>query len=372
MDATIVEVSTQILDIPTIRPHKMSVATMHNQCLVLVRIKTSDGIEGIGEATTIGGLNYGGESPESMKTNIDRYFAPLLIGQPASGLAAMRQRIDKAIKDNRFAKCAIETALYDAYAKRLGVPLNALFGGAVHDRISVAWTLASGDTQKDIDEAQQMLDTRRHRIFKLKVGMRAPKEDLKHIRAIRGALSESASIRIDVNQGWSETEATQHLRALADAGVELVEQPIHEKNLAGMQRLTALGIVPIMADESLKGAHDGFALASAHCANVFAIKIEQAGGLQNARDLIGIAQAADIALYGGTMLEGSIATIAAAHLFSTLNRLEWGTEMFGPLLLKDEILATPLDYSDYTLQIPDGPGLGIVLDEDKIAFYTRK
>jgi len=372
MDATIVEVSTQILDIPTIRPHKMSVATMHNQCLVLVRIKTSDGIEGIGEATTIGGLNYGGESPESMKTNIDRYFAPLLIGQPASGLAAMRQRIDKAIKDNRFAKCAIETALYDAYAKRLGVPLNALFGGAVHDRISVAWTLASGDTQKDIDEAQQMLDTRRHRLFKLKVGMRAPKEDLKHIRAIRQALSEAASIRIDVNQGWSETEATQHLRALADAGVELVEQPIHEKNLAGLQRLTALGIVPIMADESLKGPQDGFALASAHCANVFAIKIEQAGGLQNARDLIGIAQAADIALYGGTMLEGSIATIAAAHLFSTLNRLEWGTEMFGPLLLKDEILATPLDYSDYTLQIPQGPGLGITLDEDKISFYTRK
>src|SRR5690606_19024953 len=372
MDETIVEVSTQILYIPTIRPHKMSAATMHKQCLVLVRIKTSDGIEGIGEATTIGGLNYGGESPESMKTNIARYFAPLLIGQPASGLAAMRQRIDKAIKDNRFAKCAIETALYDAYAKRLGVPLNALFGGAVHDRISVAWTLASGDTQKDIDEAQQMLDTRRHRIFKLKVGMRAPKEDLKHIRAIRGALSESASIRIDVNQGWSETEATQHLRALADAGVELVEQPIHEKNLAGLQRLTALGIVPIMADESLKGPQDGFALASAHCANVFAIKIEQAGGLQNARDLIGIAQAADIALYGGTMLEGSIATIAAAHLFSTLNRLEWGTEMFGPLLLKDEILATPLDFSDYTLKIPDGPGLGITLDEDKIAYYTRK
>lgn len=372
MDVTIVEVSTQILDIPTIRPHRMSVATMNNQCLVLVRIKMSDGIEGIGEATTIGGLNYGGESPESMKTNIDRYFAPLLIGQPANRLAALRQRINKAIKDNRFAKCAIETALYDAYAKRLGVPLSALFGGAIHNEISVAWTLASGDTQTDIAEAQQMLDCKRHRIFKLKVGMRAPKDDLKHIRDIRQALGDQVSLRIDVNQGWSETETVQMLRALADSGVELVEQPIHEKNLAGLQRLTSLGIVPIMADESLKGPEDGFALASAHCANVFAIKIEQAGGLQNARDLIAIAQSADIALYGGTMLEGSIATIAAAHLFSTIPRLEWGTEMFGPLLLKDEILATPLDYSDFTLKIPTGPGLGISLDEDKVGFYTRK
>ncbi len=372
MNATIVNVSTQILDIPTIRPHKMSVATMHNQCLVLVRIKTSDGIEGIGEATTIGGLNYGGESPESIKTNIDRYFAPLLIGQSATRLAAIRQRMNKTIKDNRFAKSAVETALYDAHAKRLGVPLHHLFGGAIHDEISVAWTLASGDTQKDIAEAQQMLESRRHCIFKLKVGMRAPKDDLKHIRAIKKAVGDDVSVRIDVNQGWSETEALSNLRPLADAGVELIEQPIHEKNLAGLQRLTALGIVPIMADESLKGMEDGFALASAHCANVFAIKIEQAGGLQNARDLIGIAQAADIALYGGTMLEGSIATIAAAHLFSTINRLEWGTEMFGPLLLKDEILATPLDYSDFTLKIPTGPGLGIELDEDKVAFYTRK
>ena len=371
MNATIVNVSTQILDIPTIRPHKMSVATMHNQCLVLVRIKTSDGIEGIGEATTIGGLNYGGESPESIKTNIDRYFAPLIIGQPATRLASLRQRINKTIKNNRFAKCAIETALYDAHAKRLGVPLHALFGGAIHDEISVAWTLASGDTQKDIAEAQQMLESRRHCIFKLKVGMRAPKDDLQHIRAIKKAVGDDVSIRIDVNQGWSETETLRQLKPLADAGVDLIEQPIHEKNLAGLQRLTALGTVPIMADESLKGAEDGFALASAHCANVFAIKIEQAGGLQNARDLIGIAQAADIALYGGTMLEGSIATIAAAHLFSTINKLEWGTEMFGPLLLKDEILTTPLDYSDFTLKIPTGPGLGVELDEEKVSFYTR-
>ncbi|MFA5703600.1 MAG: muconate/chloromuconate family cycloisomerase [Advenella sp.] len=372
MDATIVEVNTRILDIPTIRPHKMSVATMHCQSIVLVRIKTSDGIEGIGEATTIGGLNYGGESPESIKTNIDSYFAPLIIGQSATKLAALRKLINKTIKDNRFAKCAIETALYDAYAKRLGVPLNALFGGVVANEIGVAWTLASGDTQKDIAEAEQMLATRRHNIFKLKIGMRSPKDDIKHIAAIRKAVGDDVSIRVDINQGWSETQTVQNLRALADVGVELVEQPIHEKNLAGLQRLTALGIVPIMADESLKGPEDGFTLSSQHCANVFAIKIEQAGGLQQARDLIGIAQAADIALYGGTMLEGSIATIAAAHLFSTLNNLEWGTELFGPLLLKDEILATPLDYSNFTLKIPTGPGLGISLDDDKVNFYTRK
>ena len=372
MQPIISDIKTLIVDIPTIRPHRMSVATMGAQSMVIVRITASDGVEGIGEATTIGGLNYGGESPESIKTNIDAYFRPLLIGKPANGIAALRKLLNKTIKDNRFAKSAIETALYDARAKRLGVSIADLFGGRIHDEIPVAWTLASGDTQKDIVEAEHMLEIRRHNIFKLKIGMRDPKDDLKHIAAIKRAVGDDVSVRVDINQGWSETQAVRYLQGLADVGVELVEQPIHEKNLAGLQRLTALGIVPIMADESLKGPQDALQLARQHSANVYAIKIEQAGGLQNARDVIAIAEAADIALYGGTMLEGTISTVAAAHLFSTINTLEWGTEMFGPLLLKDEILATPLDYSDFTLKLPAGPGLGVDLDEDKIAFYARK
>jgi len=350
----------------------MSVATMGAQSMVIVRIQASDDVEGIGEATTIGGLNYGGESPESIKTNIDAYFRPLLIGKPANGIAALRQQINRAIKDNHFAKSAIETALYDARAKRLGVSLSELFGGRVRDAIPVAWTLASGDTQFDIAEARQMLDQRRHNVFKLKIGMQSVKDDLKHIESIKKALGDDVSLRVDVNQGWTETQAVSSLQVLSDVGVELLEQPIHYKNLAGMARLTALGRVPIMADEALRGPHDGFVLAAGRCANVFAIKIEQAGGLQGARDLISIAEAADVSLYGGTMLEGSISTIAAAHLFSTINSLEWGSEMFGPLLLKDEILTTPLDYSEFSLKLPKGPGLGIELDEDKLAFYTRQ
>ncbi len=372
MEPIIKDINCLIVDIPTIRPHKMSVATMGAQSMVIIRLLTSDGIEGIGEATTIGGLNYGGESPESIKTNIDSYFKPLLVGKPANQITALRKLVNKTIKDNRFAKSAIETALYDARAKSLGISLSDLFGGRIHDSISVAWTLASGDTKFDIAEAEELLDAKRHNIFKLKIGLRDPKDDIRHISSIKKALGDDVSIRVDINQGWSETQAVRYLQALADAGVELVEQPIHEKNLAGMQRLTALGIVPIMADEALKGPQDAFQLALQHCANVFAIKIEQAGGLQNARDVIAIAEAADIALYGGTMLEGSISTIAAAHLFSTIGKFEWGTEMFGPLLLKDEILKNPLDYSDFSLKLPAGPGLGVELDEEKLVFYARK
>lgn len=371
MRDTIIAISTQILDVPTIRPHKLSVAIMEHQSMVLVRLRTSEGIEGVGEATTIGGLNYGGESPESIKINIDTYIAPLLLGQNIESPAALMARINKAVKSNHFAKSAIETALYDALGKKLNVSVGTLLGGIVHNELSVAWTLASGDTQRDITEAQHMLDTKRHNIFKLKVGLHSIKDDLRHIVAIKNALGEHISVRIDVNQGWSESETIQMLRPLAEAGIDLVEQPLQEKNHAGLARLSGLGILPIMADESLKGREDGYTLAASRCAHVFAIKIEQAGGMRAAQDLIGIAQAAGIGLYGGTMLEGPISTIASAHLFSTVDRIEWGTELFGPLLMKDSILAEPLDFSNFTLKLPTGPGLGLRLDEDKVRHYAR-
>src|SRR3546814_6611351 len=89
------------------------------------------------------------------------------------------------------------------------------------------------------------------------------------------------------------------------------------------------------------------ALARADAADVFAIKIEQSGGLQAAQQVAAIGDAAQIELYGGTMLEGPIGTIASAHVFSTFRSLQWGTELFGPLLLTEQILQQPLEYKDF-------------------------
>lgn len=71
------------------------------------------------------------------------------------------------------------------------------------------------------------------------------------------------------------------------------------------------------------------------------------------------------------MLEGPVGTAAAAHLFATFPHLAFGTEQFGPLLLTEELLAEPLDYSDFSLAVPDGPGLSIALDETALARLRR-
>lgn len=369
--ATIESVETLILDVPTIRPHVLSVATMQSQSMVIVRLRCSDGIEGLGEGSTIGGLSYGAESPEGIKLAIDRYFMPLLVGADATRPAAILDTMRRSIAANHFAKNAIETAILDAQGKRLGVPVSELLGGRLRERLPVLWTLASGDTERDIAEAEDMLARGRHCAFKLKIGKRPVKADIAHVAAIKTALGDRASIRVDVNQAWSEATAKRALPLLADAGVDLVEQPIAAAQTAGMARLTRMGCVAIMADEALYGPTSGQALACHRAADVFAVKIAQAGGLMAGKALACIAEAADIALYGGTMLEGGIGTVASAQLFATFPHLEFGTELFGPLLLTDEILAEPLDYSDGTLAVPDGPGLGIALDPAAIQAFRR-
>lgn len=361
-----------IVDLPTIRPHKLAMHTMQKQTLVIVRIRCSDGIEGIGEATTIGGLAYGNESPESIKANLDAHFAPLLVGQDASNINALMIRLDKAIKGNTFARSGVESALLDAQGKRLGLPVSELLGGRVRDSLEVAWTLASGDTARDIAEAEQMLEARRHRIFKLKIGANPLEQDLRHVVAIKKALGDRASVRVDVNQYWDESQAIRGCQVLGENGIDLIEQPISRINRAGQIRLNLRSPVPIMADESIESVEDAFSLAADGAASVFALKIAKNGGPRAVLRTAQIAEAAGIALYGGTMLEGSVGTLASAHAFITLKQLTWATELFGPLLLTEEIVTEPLQYRDFQLHVPRTPGLGLTLDEERLARFARR
>jgi muconate cycloisomerase len=365
------DVETVIVDLPTVRPHQLSMTTMKGQTLMIVRIRMSDGIVGIGEGTTIGGLAYGPESPEGMKVAIDTYITPILLQSDPNRIGPTMGAINKAAQGNNFAKCAVETALVDALGKRNRLTASELLGGRFHDRLPVTWTLASGDTGSDIDEAEEMLAKRRHNIFKLKIGRGDPQQNITHVAAIKRALGDRASVRVDVNQAWSETVASKCLPLLRDAGVDLIEQPVALRNTRGLARLARETSVAIMADEALSGPETAFQLAQSAAADVFSLKIAQSGGLFATVKVAAIAEAAGIDLYGGTMLEGGIGTVASAQLFSTFPRLEWGTELFGPLLLTEEILEEPLEYGEFSLKVPTGPGLGISIDEDRLNRFRR-
>src|ERR1700676_5763644 len=95
MNATVTSVEAILVDLPTIRAHQLAMATMQQQTLVVVRLRSSDGIEGIGEATTIGGLSYGEESPQSIKLTIDTYLAPAIVGHDATNINDAMLKLNK-------------------------------------------------------------------------------------------------------------------------------------------------------------------------------------------------------------------------------------------------------------------------------------
>ena len=371
MNPSITSVEAILADLPTIRAHQLSMATMQQQTMVIIRLRSSDGIEGIGEATTIGGLSYGEESPEGIKLTIDTYLAPALVGQDATNINAAMLKLNKVARGNRFAKSGIETALLDAQGKRLGVPVSALLGGAVRKTLPVLWTLASGDTNRDIEEAETLLAERRHNVFKLKIGRRSVRDDVAHVSKIKAALGDRAKVTVDVNQAWNEVDAALGIEALEAAGIDLIEQPTPREQRGALARLAARFNVPIMADEGVTGPEDALDLVRDACADVFALKIAKSGGIYGMMRTAAVADAAGVLLYGGTMLEGSIGSIASAHGFSALPQLAWGTELFGPMLLKDDIVTARPQYRDFDLHMPEGPGLGLQIDEEKLAFYRR-
>ncbi|MDY0745249.1 muconate/chloromuconate family cycloisomerase [Paucibacter sp. R3-3] len=366
-------IQARILDIPTIRPHKFSFGAISRQSPVIVQLWLRNGATGFGEAATIGGPSWNEESPESILHAIESYLGPALAGQDASRFEALLQRMDAVCKGNHFAKGAVEMAAVDAVSRTLGVPAWSLLGGKVRESMPLAWTLASGDSAKDIEEAEAMLAARRHRVFKLKIGARAAADDIAHVGRIARALAGRASLTVDINQAWDGNTARRHLPALVASGVTLIEQPVARWNVEALRALTAA--LPtdalLMADETVCSPQDALQLAQQRACHVFSLKVAKHGGLVRTRAVAAIAEAADIGWYGGTMLETSLGSAASAHVFATLAGRDHGCELFGPQLLVDDIVSTPMTLRDFELHFPDGPGFGVDVVPERLDRFDR-
>ncbi len=207
----------------------------------------------------------------------------------------------------------------------------------------------------------------------MKIGARSPQEDVAVVSQIARGLAGQATLTVDVNQAWDGNTARRYLPQLIDVGVTLIEQPVARWNMEALQILTAtLGDrASIMADETVCTPHDALMLARNQASHVFSLKVAKHGGLLRTRQVAGIAEAAGIGWYGGTMLETSIGSAASAHVFSTLGAQHHGCELFGPQLLVDDVVAERMRIIDFELQLPDGPGFGVEVDPVRLDRFDR-
>jgi len=368
MDLTIDRVETIRIDLPTRRPHRVVSSDIEEQQFLFVRVHTGGGHVGVGEAGPPGGPWWGGESAETCRAIVEDYFVPLLEGARVDRPGPVKQQLDRVAHDNPFAKAAVEVAMLDAWGRARDVPVSTLLGGRYREEIPVHWGLSAEDVEAVRDEVAVKKEAG-HRAFKLKMGAQPADTDVARVRRIVDEIGPDCSVVVDPNGVWDEPTARRAVNALEAAGVDWIEQPVAQDNLDAMARLTAgRTTAKILADESAETPSDAFEIARRHAADAVAVKVGKSGGLRSAQRMAAAAEAGGLVCYGGTALESSINTAAALHLFAALPTLA-DCELIGPALLEDDLVTEPLTPTNGTLRVPDGPGLGVQVDEDTIEHY---
>ncbi len=360
---TITAVRTHRLSAPLHTPFVTALRRTTTVDTLVVEVVDADGRRGFGEAPQVWQVT--GASVAGSEACVREVFGPLLSGRDPDDLVARCAEVRTAVAGNEAAKCAVDVALHDLAARRLGVPLVRLLGGTGR-RVPTDVTLAAGDAV-DLAAAARARHAEGFDVLKLKVGTDAA-GDLDRVRAVRSAVGDRVRIRLDANQGWTPREAVRVIRGIEDAGldVELVEQPVARWDLDGLAWVSGRVDTPILADEAVFGVRDLVEVIRRRAADLVNVKLAKCGGLQPARALLDLAVAHGMGTVVGSMMESQVGIGAAASLVAA-----YGTSAVSDLDAAWWLAWTPvrggLRYDGASVVLPDSPGLGIeTVNEVKI------
>ena len=352
---TIAAVRTHRLSAPLHTPFVTALRRTTTVDTLVVEVIDSDGRSGFGEAPQVWKVT--GASVAGAEACVRDMLAPAVVGRDADDLVARCAEVRDAVPGNESARAALDVALHDLAARRLGVPLVRLLGGTSL-RVPTDVTLAAGDAVELAGAARQRRADG-FDVLKLKVGTDAA-GDLDRVRAVRAAVGPGVRIRLDANQGWTPREAVRVIRGIEDAGldVELVEQPVARWDLDGLAWVSDRVQVPILADESVFGVRDLVEVIRRRAADMVNVKLAKCGGLHAARTLLDLAREHGMGTIVGSMMESAVGVGAAASLVAA-HRTTAVSDLDAAWWLAWSPVRGGIRYDGATVLLPDEPGLGI-------------
>jgi muconate cycloisomerase len=380
---TVVSVEAIPFRLPPRRDFKWAGLQVDLGGFVLVRVTTADGVIGYGEATPLPdwGGDFGrhaGETLATVTTMVNDVFAPALIGTDPTAVTAARAILDRAAIGNVYAKCAVDMALHDAWGKIAGLPVYRLLGGAVRESVPVAHMIGLMGEADALAEAIGAIEDG-VKALQIKGGVDAER-DIRLTGALRRELGPDVLLRLDANQGYGHAkDAIRIVARLAEAGVDLVEQPA--AGLAYMAEVTAASPVPIVADESCWDIHDALDLVAARGADCISIYLAKAGGFVGARKVAAIAEARHIRCDVNGSIESAIGNAANVHFALAMPAVALPAVIpisapagahpyhIAGRYYEDDIVDVPFAVQDGALLPLDAPGLGIAVNEAKLARF---
>ncbi len=368
---------TRIEPIPILVPLKagLTTKTAHGEHIdspyVIVRVHTDEGLIGLGEATLA--PRWSGETSPGCVAAIRDLISPALTGQDPTQINVLRARMDRLIRHNPFTKAAVEMALWDLAGKAAGVPVYQLLGGKVREAIPIKLVVGAFDTPRAVALAEKFL-TWGVRNLKVKVGL-DPAADLDRVRAIREVAGPDIPIGVDANCGWSEAIARQTLRRLHPLNILFAEQPIPPGDPCALARVRQATDIPVMPDESVFTLADAYHLTTAAAADVLSIYPGKHGGIAGTLEIASVARAAGIVCSVGSNLELGIGSAAMLHVATAVPIIDSETypaDIIGPLYHEADMIRQPLALGPEVAHCPEGPGLGVELDEDQLERWREK
>ena len=352
----ITDVRLGMLRVPLKTPFKTALRTVEAVEDIVVSIHTDTGNVGYGEAAATAVIT--GDTHGSIIEVISKLIAPRLVGMEVAELNAILQIIHGSAERNTSAKAAVEIAIYDLWAQLYGAPLYRMLGGG-DPAITTDITISVDYIDKMVADSLSAVD-RGFESLKIKVGKEIG-VDLERVKAIYAAVEGRALLRLDANQGWTPKQAVYAIRILEDAGVqlELVEQPVKARDIAGLKYVTDRVHTPIMADESVFGPSEVIELLRQQAADIINIKLMKTGGISNAIKVADIAGLYGIECMIGCMIETSISVAAAVHLAVAKSDTIRKVDLDGPSLCAFDPVDGGVVFNESEISISDAPGLGI-------------
>lgn len=346
-------------------PHVMEWATgrMTAQSHVLVRIMTDEGIEGIAEA--IPRENIYGETQAGMVHVINDHLAPLIIGLDPFDTEKIHEKMD-FIKSNLAAKGGIDVALWDIIGKACGKPIYKLLGGY---RESIApsrilWL----STDEVLQQQARELNERGYRAFKVKGGA-DPDADIRRIHLLREVVTSDTKLYIDGNQLYTYFGAKKVYDATRGE-LDYFEEPINAQNERDRVRLAHAIDIPITGDESNFTLGDIAHQIDIDALSILMIKIPRSG-FTLGRKVASLCDAFQRPMMIGSQSESDLGMTAIIHMACGMKAFQYPCEFMDfeqkgrPSLINES-----LRFEGGRVFAPEGPGLGVTLDEDAVARYT--
>lgn len=332
---------------------------------IFVKVTGSDGTVGWGQSVPI--ARWSSETLETATLALREYFAPALIGADPADLAGVHRLLDEAIAPTfstgmPIARAGLDIALWDLLGKRSGKPIAELWGRPGGGKLRLSWTV----NPRSLDETDALMAAgieRGYRDFNIKVAP-DPKFDVELARVVRRAAPD-AFLWADANGGYDPEAALGAARALAEAGVDVLEAPLRPNRIRGYQALARQGALPILMDEGVVSVIELEEFIALGMLDGVAMKPARCGGLTSNREQIELVVERGLLWLGSGLTDPDIALAAALILYKAYG-LEKPAALNGPQFLATSVLRSPLLVEEGHIRVPHGPGLGIEVDEQKV------